>query len=223
MHVADGILSGPVLAVGFAGTVAVAAYTLRKVDLEDIPKISVITSAFFVASFIHIPIGVTSLHLILNGLVGIILGVRAFPAILLGIVLQAILFGHGGVSVIGVNALMLGGGALCAYGVWQLRHRITLFTLDQNKNSIAFAGLAGATGIITSGFVLALALFTTGEAFWALAGVAFAVHIPLMLIEGAVAATCVAFLLRIKPEILSGYQAVIPKKNQQTSDGKTRS
>ncbi len=212
MHVADGILSGPVLAVGFVGTVAVAAYTLRKVDLEDIPKISVVTSAFFVASFIHLPIGVTSLHLILNGLIGIMLGLKAFPAILLGITLQAILFGHGGVSVIGVNTLMLGGGALCAYGVWQLRHRITLPRLDHNKNIIAFGGLAGATGIITSGFVLALALFTTGEAFWAMAGVAFAIHIPLMLMEGAVAATCVAFLLRVKPDILAGHQALTPKK-----------
>jgi len=220
MHVADGILSGPVLAVGFVGTIAVAAYTLRKVDLEDIPKISVVTSAFFVASFIHIPIGVSSLHLILNGLIGIMLGLKAFPAILLGVTLQAILFGHGGVSVIGVNALMLGGGALCAYGIWQLRHSITLPKLDHNKNIIAFGGLAGATGIITSGFVLALALFTTGEAFWAMAGVAFAVHIPLMLIEGAVAATCVAFLLRIKPDILSGYQAVT-SKNKQTPDGDT--
>ena len=222
MHVADGILSGPVLAVGFVGTIALAAYTLRKVDLEDIPKISVVTSAFFVASFIHIPIGVTSLHLILNGLIGIMLGMKAFPAILLGITLQAILFGHGGVSVIGVNALMLGGGALCAYGVWQLRHSITLPKLDHNKNIIAFGGLAGATGIITSGFVLALALFTTGEAFWAMAGVAFAVHIPLMLIEGAVAATCVAFLLRIKPEILTGHKTITPK-NKQTPDGDTSS
>jgi len=150
------------------------------------------------------------------------LGMKAFPAILLGITLQAILFGHGGVSVIGVNALMLGGGALCAYGVWQLRHIITLPKLDHNKNIIAFGGLAGATGIITSGFVLALALFTTGEAFWAMAGVAFAVHIPLMLIEGAVAATCVAFLLRIKPDILSGHQVITPKK-KQAPDGDTPS
>ncbi len=203
MHVADGILSGPVLAAGFAGTVAVAAVTLRKVDLEDIPKISVVTSAFFVASLIHIPIGPSSIHLILNGLVGVILGVRAFPAILLGLVLQAILFGHGGVSVIGVNALMLGGGALCAYGVWRLRSR---YTFPQRE--VVFGSLAGATGIISSGFVLALALVTTGEAFWVMAGFTFVYHIPLMLIEGAVAGACIGFLMRVKPEILADNNVV---------------
>ncbi|TPW14334.1 MAG: cobalt/nickel transport system permease protein [Halothiobacillaceae bacterium] len=198
MHIADGILSAPVLAAGFVGTVALAGYTLRRVDLEDIPKISVVTSAFFVASLIHIPVGVSSLHLILNGLVGVILGMRAFPAILLGIILQAILFGHGGVTVIGVNTVMLGGGALCAYGVWSLRHHLTL-----KNREVIFGALAGAVGTFASGFILALALFTTGEAFWAMAGTILAYHLPLMFIEGAVAASCIGFIMRVKPEILA--------------------
>jgi cobalt/nickel transport system permease protein len=198
MHISDGILSGPVLAAGFVAAIPIAAYTLKRVDLEDIPKISVVTAAFFVASLIHVPIGPSSIHLILNGLIGIILGVRAFPAILLGLVLQAILFGHGGVSVIGVNAVMLGGGALCAYAVWRQRHRFNF-----RNNDIVFAALGGATGIISSGFVLALALVTTGEAFWAMASAIFAYHIPLMLIEGAVAAACIGFIMRVKPSILT--------------------
>src|SRR3569832_673704 len=99
MHISDGILSGPVLADGFAGTAMVAGLTLRKMDMEEIPKVSVITAVFFVASLIHVPVGPSSVHLILNGLDGVVLGWRAFPAIMLGIILQAILFGHGGVSV----------------------------------------------------------------------------------------------------------------------------
>ncbi len=198
MHISDGILSGPVLIAGFAVAIPIAAYTLKQVDLEDIPKISVVTAAFFVASLIHVPIGPSSIHLILNGLIGLILGMHAFPAILLGLVLQAILFGHGGVSVIGVNAVMLGGGALCAHFVWQQRHRINLPNRD-----IIFAALGGAVAIISSGFVLALALVTTGEAFLGIAWVIFAYHVPLMLIEGAVAAACIGFILRVKPSILT--------------------
>lgn len=201
MHISDGVLSGPVLLAGFAIALPIAAYTLKKVDLEDIPKISVVTAAFFVASLIHVPIGVSSIHLILNGLVGIILGVRAFPAILLGLVLQAILFGHGGVSVIGVNAVMLGGGALCAAWVWQQRHRFNFKNRD-----VVFAALGGAFGIICSGVVLAVAMVTTGEAFFAMAAAVFAYHIPLMLIEGAVAAACVGFILRVKPSILNNVK-----------------
>lgn len=206
MHISDGVLSGPVLATGFALTAAIAGATLRRIDVEEIPKISVVTSAFFVASLIHFPVGTFSLHLILNGLVGIILGWRAFPAILLGIVLQAILFGHGGVSVIGVNTTMMGIGALAAYGVWRLRDRVQLPRLQARQRHIVFGALAGAVSIIASGFILALALVTTGEAFVAIASLAFVYHIPLMLIEGAVAGTCVAFLLRVKPTILADYQ-----------------
>ncbi len=201
MHVADGVLSGPVWGAGFAAAAALAAVTLRKVDMEDIPKISVVTSVFFVASLIHFPVGPSSLHLILNGLVGVVLGIRAFPAILLGIVLQAILFGHGGVSVIGVNTVMMGVGALCAYWVWLQRKRFNF-----PKRDVAFGAIAGAVAIIVSGFILAMALYTTGEALWAMAGMVFIYHIPLMLIEGAVAGACVGFLLRVKPEVLSDTQ-----------------
>jgi cobalt/nickel transport system permease protein len=202
MHISEGILQGPVLAAGFAGTALIAAATMRKLDMEEIPKISVITSVFFVASLIKVPIGPTSVHLILNGLVAVVLGWRAFPAIMLGIILQAIIFGHGGVTVIGVNSVMLGGGALVAYMVWQLRHRFTFA-----RRNFVFGAIAGATATISSGLVLALALLTTGEAF---AGVAVAVllaHFPIMLIEGAVVGAAAEFLGRVKPEMLAGRNA----------------
>lgn len=201
MHIADGILPAPVLVAGFAGTVVFAALTLRKMDLEEIPKVSVATSLFFVASLIHFPIGPTSVHLLLNGLVGIILGMRAFPAIMLGIVLQAILFGHGGVTVIGVNSIMLGGGGLVAYGVWQLRHYFHF------KSKIAvFAFCAGASGTIVSGLVLSASLVSAGEAFTVTAGLVLLYHIPIMLIEGLVSATSATFLMRVKPNVLAGYR-----------------
>lgn len=209
MHVSDGILSGPVITAGFVGTAIVAALTLRKMDLEEIPKISVATSAFFVASLIHIPVGPSSVHLLLNGLIGVILGWRAFPAILLGIILQAILFGHGGVTVIGVNTLMLGGGALAGYMVWQLRHKFSF-----KKNEVVFGFLGAATGTIVSGIILSLALITTGEAFTATAGLVLGYHIPIMIIEGLVAAACVNFLMKVKPELLSGYQPPVKQAEE---------
>ncbi|HED40738.1 MAG TPA: cobalt transporter CbiM [Chromatiales bacterium] len=199
MHISDGILSAPVLTAGFIGTVALAAYTLRQLDLDDIPKVSVITSVFFVASLIHVPIGPSSVHLILGGLVGVVLGMRAFPAIMLGIILQTILFGHGGVTVIGVNTMMLGGGGLVAYGVWQLRHRFNF-----RKKEMIFGGLAGASAILFSGIILALALVTTGEEFIATAGYTLIAHIPVIIIEALVVGACAAFLAKVKPDALAG-------------------
>ncbi len=199
MHISEGILNAPVWTAGYAGAVIVAAATMRNMDMEEVPKIAVITSVFFVASLIKVPIGPASVHLILNGLVAIVLGWRAFPAIMLGIILQAIIFGHGGVTVIGVNTLMLGGGALVAYVVWQLRHHFSF-----SKREFVFGALAAAVATISSGIVLALALLSTGEAFFAVAGMILLAHIPIMLIEAAVVGASAEFLHKVKPEVLAG-------------------
>jgi len=203
MHISEGILSAPALTVGFAGTAVLAVATMRNLDMEEVPKISVITAVFFITSLIKVPLGPASIHLILNGLVAVVLGWRAFPAIMLGIILQAIIFGHGGVTVIGINSLMLGGGGLIAYLVWQQRHRFNF-----KKREFVFGALAGAIGTISSGIVLALALVTTGEAFKAIAVTVLAAHVPIMLIEAAVVGACAEFLQKVKPDILAGQQPV---------------
>ena len=60
------------------------------------------------ASSIYIPIPPASVHLILNGLLGVVLGYFAFPAILIGLLFQALVIGHGGLTTLGVNAAMMG-------------------------------------------------------------------------------------------------------------------
>ena len=55
-----------------------------------IPRIALMTAAFFVASLIHVPIGPTSVHLLLNGLVGVLLGWRSALAIAVGLLLHGL-------------------------------------------------------------------------------------------------------------------------------------
>ena len=74
MYISDGVLSTPVSIGGYAIAVGISALSVRKMRMDDVPKVSVVTAAFFVASLIHIPIGPTSVHLILKGLAGMILG-----------------------------------------------------------------------------------------------------------------------------------------------------
>ena len=103
MHISEGVLSTPVLLSGAALTVVGTAIGLKKMDYDRIPQVAVLSAAFFVASLIHVPIGPSSVHLILNGLLGLLLGWAAFPAILVGLALQALLFQYGGLIVLGVN------------------------------------------------------------------------------------------------------------------------
>ena len=68
---------------------------------------------------VHVRVGPSSAHLLLNGLIGVVLGRRAVLAILVGLTLQAILFGHGGFLTLGVNTCVM---ALPALAVGQLAH-----------------------------------------------------------------------------------------------------
>lgn len=103
VHLSDGVITGPGLVAGWvlaAGLVAVAS---RRVGDADVSRIGVLTAAFFVGSLIHLKLGPVSAHLLLNGLLGVILGVRAGLAIAVGLLLQALMFGHGGLTTLGVN------------------------------------------------------------------------------------------------------------------------
>ena len=81
VHISDGVLQTTWLTGGFVVAVCLAVVGCWRVRDEEIPRIALLTAAFFVASSIHIRIGVTSWHLLLNGLVGVMLGRRAALAI----------------------------------------------------------------------------------------------------------------------------------------------
>ena len=66
------------------------AVSLRRLDYDHLSKVAVLSATFFVASLIHFPIGPTSFHLTLNGLIGVILGWAAFPALLAHLPLMAV-------------------------------------------------------------------------------------------------------------------------------------
>src|SRR5947209_969241 len=89
VHISDSILSPTWQASGFAVAAVLAVLGAWRIRDEEIAKVAVLTAAFFVASTIHVGVGPTSVHLLLNGLVGIILGRRAALAIPIGVALQA--------------------------------------------------------------------------------------------------------------------------------------
>ncbi|MFQ5646681.1 MAG: cobalt transporter CbiM, partial [bacterium] len=197
MHIAEGILKPEVWGAGMLVTAAIAVPTIRKMSNEDIPKLSVMTSVFFVASLISFPVPPTSVHLILNGLVGVILGWSAFPSILVALVMQAFLFGHGGPTSLGVNGVILGTPALVSFAIFKYGSRWNF-----NNSDLIVGFLAGASATILSGILLSLVLLTTGKGFLVLAQAALLAHLPIMIIEGAITGFVVRFLKRVKPELL---------------------
>ena len=57
MHISEGVLSPAVLAGGAALAVAGTAIGLKKLDYEAIPRVAILSAAFFVATLIHVPVG----------------------------------------------------------------------------------------------------------------------------------------------------------------------
>lgn len=198
MHISEGILSPPILISGAALSAAAVAAGLRKLDDEAIPRAAVLTAAFFVASLIHVPIGISSAHLILNGLLGIILGWAAFPAILVALTLQAVIFNFGGLTVLGVNAFILAAPAVFCRVLF-------LPALRRTHTRVGFAcigGLVGAVAVTISGVLGALAIVFSGRRFTPVAGAILAVHTPVIVMETLITAGIVSFLSRVKPEML---------------------
>ncbi|MFP4360945.1 MAG: cobalt transporter CbiM, partial [Alphaproteobacteria bacterium] len=107
MHIVDGALAGEVVAGGAVLAAGGLAIGLKSLDLERIPAAGLLSATFFTASLIHVPLGPSSVHLIMNGLAGLVLGWAAFPALFVGLLLQAVFFGFGGVTVLGVNTVAI--------------------------------------------------------------------------------------------------------------------
>ena len=198
MHISEGVLSGPVLISGAALAAAGTAVGLKKLDYDRIAQAGILSAAFFVASLIHVPIGPANAHLILNGLVGLLLGWAAFPVILVALVLQALLFQFGGITALGVNAMIMACPAVLCYLV------CSPFLHKNSALALPAAFACGFLSVLLSALFLGLALVFTEENFFEVAAIVIVAHIPVMIIEGLVTALCVAFLKKVQPTMLPG-------------------
>jgi cobalt/nickel transport system permease protein len=122
IHLADGVLTPAWVVGGFVAAAALLALSVRRIGEQEVVRVGLFTAAFFVASQFHIPIGVGTVHLMLNGVVGVVLRRSAPLALAVGLLLQALLFGHGGLLALGVNVCVLALPAVLAgYGYPLLR------------------------------------------------------------------------------------------------------
>jgi cobalt/nickel transport system permease protein len=205
VHISDGVLSWPWLLGGFvvAGLLAfAAAWRIRD---EEIPRVALMTAAFFVASLIHVrpPLFPSSVHLLLNGLLGVVLGRRAPLAVLVGVGLQALLLGHGGVTAVGVNACVMAVPCLVAGLSFSVLARERWMRRPWRRFTIGFVVGAGAV-LATTALTAAVLIFGAAEDVRTVATLVFLAHLPIVAIEGVVLGFTVSFLYRVKPEMLAG-------------------
>lgn len=199
MHISEGVLSAPILTTGAIVALAGVAYGLKKIDKEQIILCGMLAAAFFVASLIHVPVGFASAHLLFCGLLGVILGWGAFPAIFVALALQAILFQYGGLTTLGVNTACMGSAAVCSWYAFR-----GLYKLVPSAAGLRIAAfLGGFLGVLISAVFTALVLAFTDEGFLAAAAVLLTAHLPVMVAEGVITMFATGFIARVKPEMLA--------------------
>ncbi len=201
MHISEGVLSAPTLIAGAAASAASMGLGIKKTKDDDLPKVAVLSSTLFVASLIHIPLGPISVHLILNGLAGLILGWSLFPALFLSLLLQAILFQFGGLTTLGVNTLTMGLPAILCFYLFGKLVRKRSYIL-----SVISGFLTGVLGVFLASVFVALFLVTTGEAFLNVAKLVIFIHFPVIVIEGIITSFIIVVIKKLKPEILGGME-----------------
>lgn len=200
MHISEGVLRPEILAGAAVLTAGFVAAGLRRIEDKEIPAMGILSAAFFVASLIHVPAGPVSVHLVLNGLLGMILGLRAFPSILIALLLQALMFQFGGLTSLGANTLNMALPAVICYLAFGWAGKP-----ETGAMLTVIAGfLCGFFSVLLSGLMVGLTLAMNGDAFVPAAKVVMAAHVPVMVIEGFLTSSCLVFIKKVKPEIIAG-------------------
>jgi cobalt/nickel transport system permease protein len=196
-HIPDGLLSLPVTVAGGVLAAAALAATARRLNEDELPRVAVMAAVFFVASLVSVPMGPTSIHLILSGLMGVIIGWATVPAVFVGLVLQAAFFGFGGFAALGVNTVNIAmpGAVLAALAAPLLRQG-TPFRAG------LVAAAVGALSVAATGLLVMAALWASDQAYALSARVMLLAYAPLALAEAVLSGVAVTFLARVKPELL---------------------
>lgn len=197
MHIVDGALAPELVTAGAVLGAVGTAVGLKTLTVEALPRTALLGAACFVATLIHVPVGPTSVHLILGGLAGLVLGWAMFPAMLVALLLDALVAGFGGVTVIGTNLFNTAApGVLVGL---LLRERVAVAATP--LRAAVWGALAGGLTLMATAVLVATELVVSGEHFLIAAQATVIAHLPVMLIEAAVTAAAAAFLRQVKPGI----------------------
>ncbi|WP_428025537.1 cobalt transporter CbiM [Arcobacter sp.] len=195
MHIADGVLTPAItIAVSTLSLIALIK-AIKELKNEEITLTAVASAMFFIASFIHIPFGITQIHLILLGVIGILIGWSSFVSIFIALLLQALLLGYGGVASLGVNLFIMATPAIIVYYLYN-------FDLFKKLNDKIKFFLVGFIGTFFATLFLTLILYFSKEEYSYAAYTIFSVNIITMIIEGIVSMFLLLFIKKVYPKIL---------------------
>ncbi len=214
MHIPDGYLGPPTYLAAYAACVPLWRIAARKVresvTTSRIPLLAISAAFSFLVMMFNVPLpGGTTGHAVGGVLIAIAVGPwGAMLSISIALVIQALLFGDGGITAIGANCFNIA-FVMPFTGYWAFRVLSRALPTERGK-SVA-AGIGGWIGLNSAAFTAALMLgiqpwLHTGADGRALyAPYPLTVTIPAMMlghlvlfgvVEGLITALSVQYLLR---------------------------
>ncbi len=218
MHIFEGFLPSPWWQLWFAVSIPVIMYGIWQMNKlvserrEIVPLLAVAGAFIFVLSSLKLPSAVTgsSSHPTGTGLAAILFG-PAVTSVLSVIVLlyQALFLAHGGLTTLGANVFSMGiAGPFVAYAFYKAASKAGMnFYLNI---FIATALADWVTYVITS-LQLALAFPAGGSvlaSFKMFAIIFAATQVPLAIVEGALTALIMKYVVQIKSDVLVGLKVL---------------
>lgn len=198
MHISDGVAPIPVAVAGALAALPGIAIGLKVLREERIPAAALVSSVLFLSTLlVRLPLGPSSVHPLLGGLAGLLLGWSAMPAFLISLFLQALLFQFGGITTLGINTFVMGMPAVAAYLLFNGRIR-----RERDPRKVFCLGAAaGITAYLVSFILWAGALLLCGRQLAAIVAIALLPNLVVAVAEGIFTGFIVSFLARVYPSI----------------------
>lgn len=229
MHIPDGLMDPLVAGLGWAEFAVVAALAIylsgRRVRDKDLPRIAVLCAGVFVAQMLNFPVGGgTTGHLIGGALLAIMVGpVVAIVGMTVVLLVQALMFGDGGLTAFGLNAVNMAVIApLIGWGVYSLlKPLLSRGSAPAGKAFTAGEAIAVGAGAWASVFVAAAACAAELAVSYAVSGgaygIAATVSVPAMLAyhavigvgEAIITVGIAAYVLMVSPEMFKARNAEV--------------
>jgi cobalt/nickel transport system permease protein len=226
MHIPDGYLS-PQTYIPMFGVAAIFwTAAVRRIQVvlshRHIPYLAMAAAFSFLIQMFNIPIpGGTTGHAVGGAVIAILLGPwAAVLAISIVLIIQAVVFGDGGITAIGANCFnMAVVMPFVSYGVF----RMVAGASKSGKRFLAAAFLSGYIGLSVAATVAAIqfgiqpmiAQDAQGQALYA--PYPLAVAVPIMaaehlllfgVVEGIVTAMLVNYFMKHEPDLIYAYREV---------------
>ncbi|OWY64699.1 cobalamin biosynthesis protein CbiM [cyanobacterium TDX16] len=207
LHIPDGFLNLPVIAVTWILAIALIAISLNRVQADyqekAVPLMGVCAAFIFAAQMINFPIpGGTSGHLLGGTLAGALLGPWAGTLVMTVVfIVQAVVFQDGGLTVLGANIFNMGLiGTFAGYYLY----KAIRFAIGRNKLSGMAVGAAVAAwaSVMIAAIICAIQLAVSGTVPLAVAIGAMATwHVLIGIGEAAITVVALVFIWRTRPEM----------------------